>query len=315
MLGGFVPSVGDSFTILANNGSGAIVGTFAGLAEGAAFVFDGRAMTISYEGGRGNDIVLTATVATIIGTNAADLVDATTTVAGQALPTDGGDSINGEGGNDNLSGLDGDDTILGGDGERHPLRRQRRRPDQGAGRAPTRSRAATATMKSKAATASDTLAGDDGDDTISGDNGRDYLSGGDGDDKLEGGRGKDTLQGGAGDDTLIGDAGKNVLTGGDGNDTFVFKTLKAFDKITDYAEGEIIRLDKDAFHGIGPKGVLKAQPLPPRRRGGDEETEDPLRRGQRLAALRAEGLDTADPEKFAKIGKGLDIDHTDFLVI
>ncbi|MBK8085197.1 MAG: calcium-binding protein [Devosia sp.] len=51
---------------------------------------------------------------TINGTNAADLIDATHTPAGQPLPTNEADIINGNGGNDTLWGLAGDDTINGG---------------------------------------------------------------------------------------------------------------------------------------------------------------------------------------------------------
>ena len=84
-LSGFVPSVGDKFTIIANDGSDAVSGKFAGLDQGDAFVFDSRAMKISYKGGDGNDVTLTAIAATIVGTSGKDLVDATHTVAGQAL--------------------------------------------------------------------------------------------------------------------------------------------------------------------------------------------------------------------------------------
>ena len=65
LLSGFHPSVGDSFTILANDGSDEIGGTFAGLAQGATFLTGGDRFQISYTGGDGNDIVLTAIAATI----------------------------------------------------------------------------------------------------------------------------------------------------------------------------------------------------------------------------------------------------------
>ena len=53
---------------------------------------------------------------TITGTNAANTVNASTTVAGQQLPTDEGDTILGNGGADSVSGLGGNDTINGGAG-------------------------------------------------------------------------------------------------------------------------------------------------------------------------------------------------------
>jgi Ca2+-binding RTX toxin-like protein len=49
--------------------------------------------------------------------------DATHTVRGQPLPTDGADIVNGNNGNDNLSGLGGNDAINGGAGN-DTMRRQ-----------------------------------------------------------------------------------------------------------------------------------------------------------------------------------------------
>lgn len=60
-LNNFQPRAGQSFIIISNDGSDAVNGTFAGLAEGATVSVGGRAMfTISYKGGDGNDVVLTA---------------------------------------------------------------------------------------------------------------------------------------------------------------------------------------------------------------------------------------------------------------
>ncbi len=60
-LGGYTPAIGNQFTIINNQGAGAVIGTFAGLAEGDP-VSDGTSnYTISYTGGDGNDVVLTAT--------------------------------------------------------------------------------------------------------------------------------------------------------------------------------------------------------------------------------------------------------------
>ena len=53
---------------------------------------------------------------TITGTAAANTVNATTTVAGQPLPTNEEDIISGLAGADSLSGLGGNDTITGGTG-------------------------------------------------------------------------------------------------------------------------------------------------------------------------------------------------------
>ncbi len=56
-----VPSlaVGSTFTILDNGGTGAVNGTFAGLAQSAEFYEDSQWWRISYSGGTGNDVVLT----------------------------------------------------------------------------------------------------------------------------------------------------------------------------------------------------------------------------------------------------------------
>lgn len=51
---------GDTFTIISNTGANPVSGTFAGLAEGAQVVVSGETFTISYVGGDGNDVVLTA---------------------------------------------------------------------------------------------------------------------------------------------------------------------------------------------------------------------------------------------------------------
>ncbi len=58
---GFTPQAGDTFTIIDNLGSGPVVGTFAGLAEGAIVLIEGQAFSITYAGGPGgNNVVLTA---------------------------------------------------------------------------------------------------------------------------------------------------------------------------------------------------------------------------------------------------------------
>jgi hypothetical protein len=61
LLGGFNPSNGTSFTIIDNDGSDPIVGTFAGVDEGAAVNIGGRAFSVTYVGGtNSNDVVITA---------------------------------------------------------------------------------------------------------------------------------------------------------------------------------------------------------------------------------------------------------------
>jgi hypothetical protein len=55
----YTGNAGTVFTIIDNQGSSAISGTFNGLAEGAAVLVNGRAYQISYTGGNGNDVTLT----------------------------------------------------------------------------------------------------------------------------------------------------------------------------------------------------------------------------------------------------------------
>ena len=52
-------AIGSKFTLIDNDGTDAISGTFAGLTEGALFKFGGRQWKISYLGGTGNDVVIT----------------------------------------------------------------------------------------------------------------------------------------------------------------------------------------------------------------------------------------------------------------
>jgi autotransporter-associated beta strand protein len=55
---GFASRPWNSYTIIANDGSDAVVGRFANLAEGAVFAAGSRFMQISYQGGTGNDVTL-----------------------------------------------------------------------------------------------------------------------------------------------------------------------------------------------------------------------------------------------------------------
>ncbi len=53
------PSLGQQVTIIDNDGSDAVSGTFTGLPEGATFTLESQTLSISYHGGDGNDVVLT----------------------------------------------------------------------------------------------------------------------------------------------------------------------------------------------------------------------------------------------------------------
>jgi autotransporter-associated beta strand protein len=65
LAGAYVPVAGNVFTVIANDGADAVTGTFAGLAEGATITFNGVTLVISYIGGTGNDVVLTAQAAAV----------------------------------------------------------------------------------------------------------------------------------------------------------------------------------------------------------------------------------------------------------
>jgi Dockerin type I domain len=56
---GFIPPVGTTFTIIDNDGTDPVTGTFAGLPQGAVLSTGGQSFSISYAGGTGNDVVLT----------------------------------------------------------------------------------------------------------------------------------------------------------------------------------------------------------------------------------------------------------------
>jgi len=60
----FKPTAGQKFTIIDNDGSDAISSTFNGLAQGATITVGSYKFTISYTGGDGNDVVLTALAGT-----------------------------------------------------------------------------------------------------------------------------------------------------------------------------------------------------------------------------------------------------------
>ncbi|MCA9062476.1 MAG: hypothetical protein KDA96_05440, partial [Planctomycetaceae bacterium] len=69
---GFQPQAGDEIVIINNDGTDVVNGTFNGLAEGATFTSDTLTWTVSYSGGDGNDVVLTALWATFAVTNLND---------------------------------------------------------------------------------------------------------------------------------------------------------------------------------------------------------------------------------------------------
>jgi len=59
LYNGFVPTAGQKYTIISNDGSDPISGTLSGVAEGGSITGDGVTYTVSYVGGDGNDLTLT----------------------------------------------------------------------------------------------------------------------------------------------------------------------------------------------------------------------------------------------------------------
>ncbi len=75
---------GDVITLINNDGVDAVTGTFSGLAEGATVSLNGVNYTISYQGGTGNDVVLTdaaPTVATAAAASPATVTGTTTALS------------------------------------------------------------------------------------------------------------------------------------------------------------------------------------------------------------------------------------------
>lgn len=60
LLNNYKPKLNDTFTIIKNDGSDAVVDTFTGKADGSRFDVAGVTFEINYDGGDGNDVVLTA---------------------------------------------------------------------------------------------------------------------------------------------------------------------------------------------------------------------------------------------------------------
>lgn len=77
-LDSYMPALNSSYTIISNDAADAVTGTFTDLADGGRFDVSGVTFEINYDGGDGNDVVLTAvavaTTATAPDTGAQSLV-------------------------------------------------------------------------------------------------------------------------------------------------------------------------------------------------------------------------------------------------
>jgi len=164
-----------------------------------------------------------------VGTAGADRITGSS-VQDIQMGLGGNDRLSGGGGDDQLMGGEGRDSLIGGAGSDML--------DGGAGRDVLRG-----------GDGQDMLSGGAGNDMLDGGTGRDVLKGGVGADMLSGGAGRDSLRGGAGDDTLTGGAGNDVLAGGVGADVFVFAEDSGRDRVTDFAAGDLLKIDVDGWEG------------------------------------------------------------------
>ncbi len=154
-------------------------------------------------------------------------------------------------------------------------------------------------------------------DTITGKGGNDKLHGAGGNDRIDGGKGNDKLFGDEGDDWLVGGKGNDKLTGGVGEDSFVFnyKLKDNLDKVKDFETGiDTIVLDAKVFKKLSP-GPLAVEEFVLGKKAKDELDHVIYNRKQGLLLYDQDGKGGKDASIFAKIGKGLDLDAGDFLVI
>lgn len=92
LSGSRTASPGEQIILISNDGADAVVGTFAGLAEGAPVTWNGATYTVSYQGGSGNDVALTDVqfVSVSVDTTS-DTADGTTTSIAALLGDKGAD--------------------------------------------------------------------------------------------------------------------------------------------------------------------------------------------------------------------------------
>ncbi|NJN75874.1 MAG: HYR domain-containing protein, partial [Synechococcaceae cyanobacterium RL_1_2] len=81
-LSGAIPTTmaGDSVVLISNDDTDGVTGTFAGLAEGSFINFNNELWSISYQGGDGNDVILTINKAPSITSNTLSLTEGLTVV-------------------------------------------------------------------------------------------------------------------------------------------------------------------------------------------------------------------------------------------
>ena len=228
---GYTPAIGDTYTLINNDGVDAVTGTFNGLAEGGTLTVSGQTFRISYVGGTGNDVTLQA-IAPPSGESGGGQASPAQTMSGSGAA----DILRGAEGNDTLFGLGGNDTLSGGTGGDilyGNLEDDLLYGNQDADTVCGGQGADTAF----GGAGDDRLWGNRGDDSLHGNLGTDLIYGNEGDDRLWGDEGNDTLYGGQGADTLSGGAGDDQFFGNEGADLFRLGDADGADAIHDFTIG------------------------------------------------------------------------------
>ncbi len=190
----------------------------------------------------GTDTVTFSEIERIIGTDQADVIDASDDAEGIVIEGGAGDdTITGGSGGDTIDGEGGADSILGGAG------------DDALGYAvggdTIDGQAGADTIRGGFSAGSDdaVLIGGDGndsivtygaDDTVYGGDGSDTINADSGNESLDGGAGDDVIWANSGDDTIVGGAGNDSISTGSGNDTIVLADGSGHDTITDFDTGD-----------------------------------------------------------------------------
>ena len=229
---GYTPTLGDSFTLIDNDGSDAITGTLtidgSAKAEGDVFLSGSTVLEVSYTGGTGNDLTLTVVGATPVidsDTNSDPAENATGT-AYQATATVVGTgtvawSISGtDAALFHVNSSTGAVTFVMAPDYEEPGDDDHDNVYDITVTATVGARSDSQAVFIAVADVEDSLTGGTGADSLSASGIIDRLEGLDGNDTLTGGMLNDKLLGGNGHDVLNGRQGSDTMVGGDGDDTY-----------------------------------------------------------------------------------------------
>jgi serralysin len=162
--------------------------------------------------------------------------------------------------------------------------------------------------------------GSDFADLIAGNEARNSLRGRGGDDEFYGFKGNDRIIGGKGNDWINGGTGRDDLTGGDGVDRFIFNAAIRsgnVDVIQDFdTANDRIWLSRDVFGNL-PKGVLRESAFDANATGRASDESDRIIYDETSGRLYfdRDGTGDAQARLFAELDRGLDLRHSDFLLV